>query len=88
MYMGRIMDSEKKPKVSRSLKIEHDMNERLIALCSHLGVNVNAYLLNEVGKCISRDEVAFKAQQQTSQANDLINHLHLLMGDLDISKED
>lgn len=62
-------DLEDRKKISRSLKLEPDINDRLISLCAHLGVNPNAYLLNEVGKAISRDEVAYRAgvQAQASQ---------------------
>lgn len=49
----------RKEKVSRSLKLDVQLNERLVKLCEHLGVNPNAYLLNEVGKAISRDELSF-----------------------------
>lgn len=66
---------DKKPKVGRTVKLEHDMNERLIALCKHLCVNPNAYLLNEIGKCISRDEVAYKASQHTSNMGSMIQEM-------------
>ena len=49
----------KREKVARSLKLEPNLNDRIVALCAHLGVNVNAYVLNEIGKAVSRDEVAF-----------------------------
>lgn len=50
-------------RVSRSVRLTPEVNERLLALCGHLGVNPNAYLVAEIGKAISRDEVAFKAAQ-------------------------
>ena len=49
----------KREKVARSLKLEPNLNDRIVALCAHLGVNVNAYVLNEIGKAVSRDEVAY-----------------------------
>lgn len=66
---------DKKPKVGRTVKLEHDMNERLIELCEHLGVNPNAYLLNEIGKSISRDEVAYKATQHASNMGSIIQDM-------------
>ena len=59
-------------KVGRTVRLEPEMNERLIALCEHLGVNVNAYLVAEIGKAVSRDEVAYKASQHTSNMADIL----------------
>lgn len=59
-------------KVGRTVRLEPDMNERLVALCEHLGVNVNAYLVGEIGKAVSRDEVAYKASQHTSDMSQLL----------------
>lgn len=55
-----------KKKVSRTIKLDVDINDRMIALCAHLGVNPNAYLMNEIGKAISRDEVCFKVGKQAA----------------------
>lgn len=60
----------KAQKISRSLKLDSKINDRLIALCEHLGVNPNAYLLNEVGKAISRDEVAFVVANNSKSSMD------------------
>ena len=59
-------------KVGRTVRLEPDMNDRLVALCEHLGVNVNAYLVGEIGKAVSRDEVAYKASQHTSDMAQLL----------------
>lgn len=58
----------RKEKVSRSLKLDVQLNDRLVKLCEHLGVNPNAYLLNEVGKAISRDELAFVVANNSKNA--------------------
>ena len=72
-------------KVGRTVRLEPDMNERLVALCEHLGVNVNAYLVGEIGKAVSRDEVAYKASQHTS---DMASLLGSMMSELrDATKE-
>mgnify|MGYP003660455058 CR=1 FL=1 len=72
----------KKDKVSRSLKLESDINDRLVAVCRHLGVNPNAYLINEIGKAISRDEVAFVvANNSKNSMNDMVRLLQGLLAD-------
>lgn len=60
----------KRDKVARSLKLEANLNDRLVALCAHLGVNPNAYLLNEVGKAVSRDELAFVVANNSKDGMD------------------
>jgi predicted DNA-binding protein len=69
----------KRDKVSRSLKLEADINDRLIKLCEHLGVNPNAYLLNEVGKAISRDEITLVASNNT---RDMVSGVMSMFGEL------
>jgi hypothetical protein len=69
----------KRAKISRSLKLEADINDRLMALCEHLGVNPNAYLLNEVGKAISRDEIALVAGNSTK---DMMSGVMSMFGEL------
>lgn len=49
-----------KKKHSRTINITWDMHERLVALCEHLGTNPNSYIVNEIGKCVSRDELIFQ----------------------------
>jgi predicted DNA-binding protein len=50
-------------KYTRSIRLTEDVHERLTALCAHLGVTANAYITGEIGKAVSRDEIAFKAQE-------------------------
>lgn len=52
-----------KMKKSRSIRLTPDLDDRLVALCDHIGTNPNAYLVAEIGKAISRDEVSLKAIQ-------------------------
>lgn len=73
--------SDKEGKVGRTVRLEHDINDRLIALCDHLGVNVNAYLVGEIGKAVSRDEVAYKASQHTSNMGDMLGELFTSLKD-------
>jgi len=73
----------KKEKVARSLKLEANLNERLVALCAHLGVNPNAYLLNEVGKAVSRDELAFVvANNSKDSMNEMVSTVMGIFGEI------
>ena len=60
-------------KIGRTVRLESNVNERLIALCDHLGVNVNAYLVGEIGKAISRDEVSFRVADHSDQSKEMLN---------------
>lgn len=55
-------------KKARSISLDISVETKLVALCSHLGVNPHAYLLNEIGKCVNRDYMGFQvaANQQAS----------------------
>lgn len=44
----------------RSLSLTPEIEDKLLKLCEQLGVNPHAYLLNEVGKCVNRDYLAFQ----------------------------
>ena len=71
-------------KISRTLRLTPDLDARLQGLCEHLGVNPNAYLLNEVGKAISRDEVAFQLKKQVQEMFDGISDFQQVLTDLAI----
>jgi hypothetical protein len=64
---------DKKKKVGRTVQLESHVNDRLIALCSHLGVNPNSYLLNIIGERISKDEVSFMASNHASNSQQLLS---------------
>lgn len=73
------MDSDKKPKVGRTVKLESDINDRLLSLCAHLGVNPNSYLVNKIGEAISKDEVSYIASRNVAnQQNELAKFLELV----------
>ena len=63
------MQEVKNPKFSRSLKLDIALNDRLVVLCKHLGVNPNSYLLNKVGEAVSKDEVAYLASKSVNEMN-------------------
>lgn len=53
-------------KVGRTVRLSSDINQRLVELCVHLGVNPNAYLVGEIGKAVARDELTFRAGKQNA----------------------
>lgn len=53
-------------KIGRTVRLSSDINQRLLDLCDHLGVNPNAYLVGEIGKAVARDELSFRAQKQNA----------------------
>lgn len=55
--------------VGRTIRLSTDVMARLQAVCEHLGVTVGAYLTQEIGRAVARDEVSLMAKQ--SQVNSL-----------------
>lgn len=53
-------------KITRTIRLTPEVNQRLVDLCEHIGTNPNAYLISEIGKAVSRDEVAFNAQKNNT----------------------
>jgi hypothetical protein len=64
-------------KHARSVRLAGPVHERLLAVCEHLGVSPNAYIVAEVGRAVSRDEVALVAKGERTnlfgQLENLIN---------------
>lgn len=54
-------------RVGRTIRLSSSINQRLVDLCEHLGTNPNSYLVNEIGKAISRDELAFRSHQSQAE---------------------
>lgn len=52
-------------RVTVTVRLTPNMNERLENLCEHLGTNRNSYLVNAIGKAISKDELSFMVQQNS-----------------------
>lgn len=67
-------------KIGRTVRLEPNVNERLIALCEHLGVNVNAYLVGEIGKAISRDEVSYRVSNHTLDSQKMLSEFLSAIG--------
>lgn len=64
------MSSESKK--SRTVRLDPSVDSRLVELCKHIGTNPNAYLVAEIGKAISRDEVSLRAVKQSSEHQALL----------------
>lgn len=63
---------EKEGRHARSVRLTTSVNDRLIALCDHLGVTPNSYLVGVIGKAVATDEMAFLAK---SNSNDMVKLL-------------
>jgi predicted DNA-binding protein len=73
-------------KFQRSIKLDSKLNDRLVSLCEHLGVNVNSYLLNEIGKAVARDEVSLKATEHTENSNQMLADFFQMISGLEQKK--
>ena len=64
---------KKKP---RSLALTPEVEDKLLKLCERLGVNPHAYLLNEVGKAVNRDYLAYQiAEGQQNMFQDFFDRM-------------
>jgi len=59
--------------VGRSIRLSTDVMTRLQAVCDHLGVTVGAYLTQEVGRAVARDEVSLMAKQSKDNTMELLS---------------
>lgn len=71
-------ESNEQPKRStetRSVRLTPEMITRLNAVCDHLGVTVGAYLTQEIGRAVSRDEMSLLAKQSKDNSLDMLARL-------------
>lgn len=59
--------------VARTIRVSTDVMTRLQAVCDHLGVTVGAYLTQEVGRAVARDEVSLMAKQSKDNSLELLS---------------
>lgn len=59
--------------VARTIRLSTDVMARLQAVCDHLGVTVGAYLTQEVGRAVARDEVSLMAKQSKDNTLELVS---------------
>lgn len=55
-----------KLKKSRALRLTSEIDDRLQAVCDHLGTNPNAYLVLAIGRAIAQDEIAMQAKKNNA----------------------
>lgn len=59
--------------VGRTIRLSTDVMARLQAVCEHLGVTVGAYLTQEIGRAVARDEVSLMAKQSKDNSLELLS---------------
>lgn len=57
-------------KKGRTIRLLPEVDARLVALCAHLGVNPNAYMLSEIGKAVARDELSYASKVRMNSLMD------------------
>lgn len=55
-----------------------EVEDKLLKLCDQLGVNPHAYLLNEVGKAVNRDYLAFQVCCQQNMFQDFSDKMAVM----------
>ena len=72
MSEDKDQNTEHSGKYMRSIRLTHDMAARLQAVCDHLGVNVGAYITQEIGRAVARDEVTLLAKNTQDNSMDML----------------
>lgn len=71
--MNERVEPKKRP---RTLTLSVDVETKLLKLCEQLGVNPHAYLVNEVGKAVNRDYLAYQiAEGQQNMFQDFMDKM-------------
>ena len=60
--MTEIQQPEK-PKITRSVRLDPELDDQLVLVCKTLGVNPNAYLRQVVGEAINRHLSQYRIEQ-------------------------
>ena len=66
-------------KKTRTIRLTPDVDQRLEALCQHLGTNVNAFLITKIGEIVSTSELAFISK---NNSNDMLSQVTSFMSSL------
>ncbi|CED58041.1 putative uncharacterized protein (plasmid) [Aliivibrio wodanis] len=70
-------------KRARNVKLNLDVDAKLVKLCEILGVTINAYMLDALGKAINRDYLQFQvAESQQQGMQGLFDLLGQQLGDI------
>ena len=65
--MTEIQQPEK-PKITRSVRLDPELDDQLVLVCKTLGVNPNAYLRQVVGEAINKHLSQYRIEQGLIQA--------------------
>jgi predicted DNA-binding protein len=57
-----------KPKITRSVRLDPELDDQLVLVCKTLGVNPNAYLRQVVGEAINKHLSQYRIEQGLIQA--------------------
>ena len=57
-----------KPKITRSVRLDPELDDQLVLVCKTLGVNPNAYLRQVVGEAINKHLSQYRIEQALVQA--------------------
>ncbi|EOD3207862.1 hypothetical protein ACJMPS_004860, partial [Salmonella enterica subsp. enterica serovar Newport] len=60
-------DIDRVKRIPRSIPLTPALDEKLRKLSEILGVSMNSYLVNEVGKAINRDYLAYSVAERQQQ---------------------
>ena len=66
-HMTEIQQPEK-PKITRSVRLDPELDDQLVLVCKTLGVNPNAYLRQVVGEAINKHLSQYRIEQGLIQA--------------------
>lgn len=64
--MVEIQQTEK-PKITRSVRLDPELDDQLVLVCKTLGVNPNAYLRQVVGEAINKHLSQYRIEQALIQ---------------------
>ena len=68
--------TESKAKVTRTVRLNVDVDVKLVKLTELLGTTINAYLNVKMGEVINRDYLAYQvADKQTAALNDFMGSM-------------
>lgn len=71
-YHEETTEQPKRSTETRSVRLTPEMITRLNAVCDHLGVTVGAYLTQEIGRSVSRDEMSLLAKQSKDNSLEML----------------
>lgn len=56
------MAAPKRDKITRAIRLDVEVDDRLQVVCKRLGVTINAFLISAVGECIVKHEAQMRIE--------------------------